>query len=159
MKNEYNSSVEITKIPEKILAKRVKEVEIDKIKNGEYHSLILDMKKTMKENAGIGLAANQISEDLAIFVIDEGIAKENNVPEVYINPEVTEYSKDQDEMEEGCLSIPEYYTPIKRTKKIKIKALDEKGNKIKFKARGLLARILQHEIDHLNGTTIKDRVQ
>lgn len=149
--------MEITKIPEKILAKKMGEVDIKKVKNGEYDSLILDMKKTMKENAGIGLAANQIGEDLAIFVIDEDIAKENNVPEAYINPEITEYSKDQDEMEEGCLSIPEYYTPIKRAKKIKIKTIDEKGNKIKFKARGLLARILQHETDHLNGLNIKDK--
>lgn len=139
------------------MAKKMGGVDIKKVKNGEYDSLILDMKKTMKENAGIGLAANQIGEDLAIFVIDEDIAKENNVPEAYINPEITEYSKDQDEMEEGCLSIPEYYTPIKRAKKIRIKAFDEKGNKIKFKARGLLARILQHETDHLNGITIKDR--
>lgn len=149
--------MEITKLPEKILAKKIERIDIKKVKNGEYDSLVLDMKKTMKENAGIGLAANQIGKDLAIFVIDGDIAKENNVPEAYINLEITEYSKDQDEMEEGCLSIPEYYTSIKRAKKIKIKAFDEKGNKIKFKARGLLARILQHETDHLNGLTIKNR--
>ena len=144
-------------MPEKILAKKVGEIAQDDIKSGKYDSLFLDMKKAMKENTGIGLAANQIGQDLAIFVIDENLAKEGNVPEVYINPEITEYSRDQDEMEEGCLSIPEFYTPIKRAKKIKIKALDENGNKIKFKARGMLARVLQHETDHLNGLTIKDK--
>ena len=151
--------MEIMKIPEKILTKKVELVDTEKVKKGEYDSLFSDMKKAMKENSGIGLAANQVGKDLAIFVIDEEIARENKVPEIYINPEVTEYSRDKDEMEEGCLSIPEYYAPIHRSKKIKIKAVDEKGNKIKFKAKGLLARILQHETDHLNGTTIKDRAQ
>ena len=151
--------MQITKIPEKILTKKVELVDTEKVKKGEYDSLFSDMKKAMKENSGIGLAANQVGKDLAIFVIDEEIARENKVPEIYINPEVTEYSRDKDEMEEGCLSIPEYYAPIHRSKKIKIKAVDEKGNKIKFKAKGLLARILQHETDHLNGTTIKDRAQ
>jgi len=149
--------VEITKIPNKILAKKAEQIDAKDVKKGEFDSLFLDMKKAMIDNKGVGLAANQIGKDLAIFVIDAELAKDNNVPEVYINPEITEYSREQDEMEEGCLSIPEYYSPIKRSKKIKIKALDDKGNKIKFKARGMLARVLQHETDHLNGLTIKDR--
>lgn len=149
--------MEITKIPNKILAKKLEKIDIDKIKNSEFSSLFLDMKKTMKENHGVGLAANQIGQNLAIFVIDEKIAKENEIPEVYINPEITEYSKTNDEMEEGCLSIPEYYVPIKRAKKIKIKFLNESGEKVKLKVRGFAARILQHETDHLNGITIKDR--
>ena len=79
------------------------------------------------------------------------------MPDVYLNPEITEYSKDRDEMEEGCLSIPEYFVEIKRSKKIKIKFMDEKGDKKKIKDRGFLARVLQHETDHLNGLTIKNR--
>ncbi len=132
-------------------------VSLKDIKNGSYKNLVLDMKKAMKENEGVGLAANQINKDLSIFVIEEKLAAENKVPEVFFNPEITEYSRDIDEMEEGCLSIPEYAAQIKRSKKIKIKAVDENGNKIKLKARGFLARVLQHETDHLNGTTIKDR--
>ena len=62
-------------------------------------------------------------------------------------------------MEEGCLSIPEYFVNISRPKKIKIKAMDENGNKVKFRARGLLARVLQHEYDHLNGKLIRDRAR
>jgi len=86
---------------------------------------------------------------------DKKLAEENGVPDAYINPEITEYSKDQGEVEEGCLSLPEYFAIILRAKKIKIKALDENGEKIKIKARGFLARVLQHETDHLNGVLIK----
>ena len=149
--------MEITKIPNKILAKTTEKVGLRDIKNGHHRRLVLDMKKTMKENEGIGLAANQINKDLSIFVIDEKLATENNVPDVFFNPEITEYSKDQDELEEGCLSMPGYAAQIKRSKKIKIKAVDENGNKVKLKARGFLARVLQHETDHLNGLVIRDR--
>ena len=149
--------MEITKIPNKILAKKTEKVAIKEIKNGSYKELILDMKKSMKENVGIGLAANQINKDLSIFIIDEKLASENNASDVFFNPEITEYSKNTDELEEGCLSIPGYGANIKRSKKIKIKAIDDNGNKIKLKVRGFLARVLQHETDHLNGMTIKDR--
>ncbi|OGM98541.1 MAG: peptide deformylase [Candidatus Yanofskybacteria bacterium RIFCSPLOWO2_01_FULL_41_34] len=149
--------MEIIKIPNKILAKTTDKIDIEDIKNGSFKELVLEMKKAMKDNVGIGLAANQINKDLSIFIIEAKLASENNIPEVFFNPEITEYSKNKDEMEEGCLSIPEYEANIKRSKKIKIKAIDESGNKIKLKARGFLARVLQHETDHLNGKTIKDR--
>ncbi len=156
-KNSIILIMEITKIPNKILAKTTEKVSVKEIKNGSFKELVLKMKEAMKENVGIGLAANQINEDLSIFVIDEKLATENSSPDVFFNPEITEYSKNSDEMEEGCLSIPGYDANIKRSKKIKIKALDENGNKIKLKARGFLARVLQHETDHLNGLVIKDR--
>lgn len=149
--------MEITKIPAKILAKKLDKVAVDDIKNGQLSWLVSDMRKAMVDNNGVGLAANQVGKDLSIFVIDQKLAEENGVPDVFINPEITEYSKDNDEIEEGCLSIPNYWTPIKRAKKIKIKFVDENGQKQKLKARGFLARVLQHETDHLNGITIKDR--
>jgi len=130
---------------------------VDDIKKGLYKDLILDMRVAMVENNGVGLAANQVGRDLSIFVVDKKLAEENNVPDAFINPEITEYSKDIDETEEGCLSVPDYWTPIKRAKKIKIKFIDENGTKHKIKARGFLARVLQHETDHLNGITIKNR--
>lgn len=114
------------------------------------------MRKKMVESLGVGLAANQVGKDLAVFVIDKKLAEENKAPDAYINPEITEYSKDKFEMEEGCLSLPEYFAQIPRSKKIKLKALDENGKKIKIKARGFFARVLQHEYDHLNGLLIKD---
>ncbi|OGN01784.1 MAG: peptide deformylase [Candidatus Yanofskybacteria bacterium RIFCSPLOWO2_02_FULL_43_10] len=149
--------MEITKIPDKILAKKTEKIGLKDIKNGSFRELVSDMKKSMKDNEGIGLAANQINKDLSIFVIDEKLAAENNVPDVFFNPEITEYSRDEDELEEGCLSIPGYGANIRRSKKIKIKSVDENGNKIKLKVRGFLARVLQHETDHLNGIVIKNR--
>lgn len=148
--------MEIVKEPNKILRSKprgVKEI------TPEIKALISDMRKKMVENRGVGLAANQVGKDLAIFVIDKKLAKDNGVPEVYINPEITEYSKESAEAEEGCLSIPNYWRRIERVKKVKLKALDENGKKIKIKARGLLARVLQHEYDHLQGVLIKDRVR
>lgn len=150
--------MEITKLPNKILTRKAKPVSLEVLKSGAFKDLIFKMKEIMKENKGVGLSANQINKDASIFVIDENLAREHNVPEVYINPEITEYSRREEEMEEGCLSIPEYFTQIQRAKKIKIKALDENGNKIKLKARGFLARVLQHETDHLNGVILKDRL-
>jgi peptide deformylase len=150
--------MEITKVPEKILKKKVALVSPEDLEKGVYKALFDDMRMAMKEHNGVGLAANQIGQDLSIFIIDPELAKENELlSDVFVNPEITEYSKDEDELEEGCLSIPQYYAPIKRAKKIKIKALNDKGEKVKFKARGFLARVLQHETDHLNGTVIKDR--
>ncbi len=150
-------AMNILKVPQKILAKKLKLVTLDDIKSGKCAELVDHMRQDMIANNGVGLAANQVGEDLAIFVIDKNLAVAEGVPDVYINPEITEYSKDADEMEEGCLSIPEYYIGVTRAKKIKLKALDERGKKLKIKARGLLARVYQHETDHLNGITIKDK--
>ena len=150
--------MEITKLPEEILGRKVELASVEDIKSGKYASLVLDMKKAMVDNMGVGLAANQIGQDLSIFVIDTKTASAYKVPEAYFNPEITEYSTETDDVEEGCLSIPGFYVEIPRSKKIMFKALDESGKKIKFKARGFLARILQHETDHLNGLTIRNRI-
>lgn len=142
--------MEIIKNPNPILHKKLENVRPE----DQIDQLIKDMKKTMIEFRGVGLAANQVNKDLALFVIDESLAKENNAPDVYLNPEIEPYSKQEDIMEEGCLSIPGTWLKIKRTKKVKVKALNEKGDKIKFIAKGMLARVLQHEFDHLQGTLI-----
>ncbi len=146
--------MEIVKEPNQILHQKLEAVtEI----TSEIKELISGMRAKMVEAEGIGLAANQIGKNLQLFVIDKKLAEENKVPDAFINPEISEYSREKDEMEEGCLSIPEYYIAVPRSKKIKIKALDENGKKIRFKAKGFLARVLQHETDHLNGLLIKDR--
>ncbi len=145
--------MEIKKEPDKILREKLK---IVKPITPDMPEVILDMKKIMHLNKGVGLAANQVGLNMQLFVIDEDIAQEHEAPSAYINPKITGYSKDTDEMEEGCLSLPEYYTTVERPKKIMIKALDESGKKFKFKAKGFLARILQHEYDHLQGILIND---
>ena len=146
----------ITKDPNKILHKKLGSVgEI----TPEILAIIVEMRATMIEAKGVGLAANQIGKDLQIFVIDAKLAEEHKVPDAYINPEMNEFSRDKDEMEEGCLSLPGFWHQIKRSKKVRLKALDEHGTKIKLKARGFLARVLQHEYDHLQGMLIKDRAK
>jgi len=148
--------MDIVKDPNKILHQKlteVKEVNVGILKLAE------EMKEIMKKSNGVGLAANQVGKNTSMFVIDENLAKESGAPDVYINPEITEYSRDLIESEEGCLSLPDFWPTVKRAKKIKIKALGIDGKKIKIKARGFLARVLQHETDHLYGFLIKDRVK
>lgn len=160
--------MEIVKKPADILAKKLKEVDLI---TPRLRKVVLKMKKTMKEASGIGLSANQVGLDMQLFVIDEVLAKEYNAPSVYINPEIKPYppaarlpdgqgragSKSEEELEEGCLSIPETWLKIKRPKKVKIKTVDEEGKKHKFIAKGMLARVLQHEYDHLQGILITDK--
>lgn len=148
--------MKIVKEPDKILHRKLKEV---KEITPEISELILAMKKQMKDSSGVGLAANQVGEDLQLFVIEPGLAKENGVSDVYVNPEITDWSHDKAPMEEGCLSLPGYWAEIDRSKKVQMKALDENGKKVRFKARGFLARVLQHEYDHLNGILIKDKAR
>mgnify|MGYP001617026553 CR=1 FL=1 len=148
--------MEIVKQPNNILSKKLESV--NQI-TPEIKGLISDMRKVMKENNGIGLAANQVGQDLKIFVIEENLAKEAGVPDAFMNPEITDYSKENSVEEEGCLSIPGYWVNIPRSKKIMFKALDENGKKIKFKAKNLLARVIQHEVDHLNGMLISDKTK
>lgn len=149
----------IVKIPAPILSNETRGVDVDVFKKNSLKELLESMRVTMAEAKGVGLAANQINENLRLFVIDKNLAKEHDVPDAFINAEITEHSAEEDELEEGCLSIPEFYVPIRRSKKIKIKALGPDGEKLKFKAKGFLARVLQHEVDHLNGITIKDRAR
>lgn len=139
------------------MGRKMPEAKQEDIKAGKYAQLISDMKKAMIDAKGVGLAANQISVELAAFVVDAKLAEAHKKSEAYFNPEITEYSNDTEDMEEGCLSIPGWFVPITRSKKIMFKAIDERGEKVKFKAKGFFARVLQHETDHLNGLTIRDR--
>jgi len=147
----------LTLVPHPVLAKKSAPVAPEDLKAGKYTALLERMRTEMAENNGIGLAANQSGEDLALFVIEKGLAAEHGVPDAFANPEITEYGREQDSLEEGCLSIPGFWVPVKRSKKIMFKAFDEHGEKVKFRARGMLARVLQHETDHLGGLTIRDR--
>lgn len=146
--------LKLTKEKSPVLHRKLKP--IDKI-TPEIKELVSDMKKSMVESEGVGLSANQVGKDFQIFVIAEELAEEHEVPSVYINPELKFESKDEGYLEEGCLSIPGYSKEIPRPKKVWIKAMDENGKKHKFKATGFLARVFQHEYDHLNGVLIKDK--
>jgi peptide deformylase len=138
----------------------------------EIKQLIADMFETMKENHGVGLAAQQVGHALQLTVIDvseitdrpstlelKGEPAEVNsiMPLVLINPEVTP-AGDFVKGGEGCLSFPEIYADIERPGVVDVKAMDAKGKLIEFRCGGLLARAVQHELDHLNGVLFLDRM-
>ena len=116
-----------------------------------------DMFDTMYEEEGIGLAANQVGVDLNLFIIDISHASDNEFPRTFINGEITS-SKGESIFSEGCLSIPEVALEVTRPEVISFKYQDinEKWHEEEFD--GLLARAIQHEIDHLNGVLIIDLV-
>ena len=110
-------------------------------------TLVNDMFETMYEAQGIGLAATQIDVHLRIIVID--LKDEEQTPLVLINPELEILTKEVDEMQEGCLSVPDFYEVVKRPEHLRLKALDQKGTPYEIEASGLLAVCIQHECDHL----------
>tara|TARA_Y100000780_G_scaffold231230_1_gene256015 strand:+ start:550 stop:1092 length:543 start_codon:yes stop_codon:yes gene_type:complete len=121
-------------------------------------SLIDDMFDTMYEESGVGLAANQIGVDLNLFIIDiSGIEEETESVHIFINGEIME-SSGESWFEEGCLSIPDVRLEVKRPEFIQFKYQDENGTEHIEEMRGLLARAIQHEMDHLKGVFIVDRV-
>ncbi len=142
----------ITHYPADVLAGRAKPVE--KI-DDNIRQLVRKMTDIMLENKGIGLAAPQAGVPLRLFIISLGGTREN--VKVYINPDITP-SGDFDSVEEGCLSVPGVHTKIRRYKKCAVTATDLDGNKFTEEVEGLHARALQHEFDHIEGTTIVNRM-
>ena len=116
--------------------------------------LVRDMKETMLSLNGIGLAAPQVGVNLRVIVIVTG--KLTPVQEM-INPVITSYSSEDVEIEEGCLSIPGEYLMIKRPHRIHVKFQDLSGKYKKWNLKGLEARVVQHEIDHLDGILMTER--
>jgi peptide deformylase len=109
---------------------------------------------------GVALAAPQIGYSKRIFVVSAHVLEASpSVPLVYINPEIIKHSKDKKNMEEGCLSCRWWYGKTKRASHVVVKAFDEKGKMFTQEARGLLAQIFQHEIDHLNGILFIDHAK
>ena len=121
--------------------------------DSRIQTLVKDMLETMYSANGIGLAATQVNVHEQIIVMD--LSEERNQPHVLINPQILE--KDGEQVyDEGCLSVPEYYAPVKRAERIKISALDEQGEIYELEADGLLAVCIQHEMDHLAGRVFVD---
>ncbi|MBD3242974.1 MAG: peptide deformylase [Chitinivibrionales bacterium] len=116
-----------------------------------------EMLDTMVEKDGVGLAAPQVGKSVRVAVIDTSGGEEE--PYVLVNPEITWMSEETEDYEEGCLSIPEIRLNVKRPARCSVRALDASGNEYRIEqADGLLARALQHEIDHLDGILFVDRV-
>jgi peptide deformylase len=139
---------------------------VDDPNTAQIQELIEDMIATMRAAPGVGLAAPQVAVGQRIAVIEyaelpEGAPEDAEPPEpklyVVVNPEIVAVSDEMVEGSEGCLSIPGYSGTVQRHKAVTVKALNRKGRPIKIKARGWLARIFQHEIDHLDGVLFIDR--
>lgn len=142
--------LEIKKYPDPILRKKCEPVEKIDEKTKEIAQTMIEIQKT---HQGIGLAASQIGILKRIIVVEI----DNNFC-VFINPKISKKSKKKEIMEEGCLSFPGLFLKIKRPQEIEVEAIDLNGNKIKMKVKGLIARVFQHEIDHLNGILFIDRL-
>ncbi len=145
----------ILQLPDPVLRKVSKPVQ--KI-DDEIKKLIEDMFETMYDAPGVGLAAIQIGVDKRVVTIDATRGDEEKNPMVFINPEIVSTSEEKDSKEEGCLSIAEFYEEVERPSEVKVRYMDEKGKTHEIEADGLLARALQHEIDHLNGVLFIDHI-
>lgn len=116
--------------------------------------LARDMLETMLGAKGIGLAAPQVGVSRRLFVVQVA----EDIPRVFINPEIVEESPDKMKYEEGCLSLPGIYADVNRPDAIRVKAWNEKGKPFTLDADGLLGRVIQHELDHLNGIMFIDHL-
>lgn len=122
--------------------------------------LVRDMTDTMYADNGIGLAAVQIGVLRRVFIVEALIAggAEDAPPLVFIDPEIVELSRETEVNDEGCLSLPGVYIPVKRSVRAKFRARDVHGISFEIEGEGLFARCMQHEFDHLNGVVIADYV-
>ncbi|MEI7891333.1 MAG: peptide deformylase [bacterium] len=133
---------------------RVKAIKIKDPLAKEVQELISSMFETMYSAKGVGLAATQVGSNLRLCVIET-----DGQEYVLINPQITSKSKTKIISEEGCLSFPGKFFPISRHKEVQVRYLDENGKPSKIKGRDLLSRALQHELDHLDGVLIIDRIK
>jgi len=141
--------LDIVKYPNKVLTKKTERIgAVD----GEIKKLIDDMVETLYAKRGAGLAANQVGESKRVAVMDDGQGLL-----VLINPKITK-KKGNAIMAEGCLSFPGLELEIKRPEKVEVEYLDKNGRQSKLKTEQLLARIICHEVDHLDGKTMLDRL-
>lgn len=140
--------------PNPILRKQSKEISDNKISSLRFRELCLDMIETMVKKDGVGLSAPQVGKNVRLIVVN---TKEG--PICIINPKISKKSWFKEWGEEGCLSVPDVFGQVKRHRKILYHYYNKKGNKIEKDAKGFLARIIQHEIDHLDGILFIDKAK
>jgi peptide deformylase len=146
--------IDICKYPDPVLLKKAEPIkEVDE----SIKTLIQDMIDTMYMAPGIGLAANQVGRPLRLIVFDVSAKDQEKNPSVILNPEIIEAEGEQT-LEEGCLSVPDYSSDVKRSAKVKVRGLNIEGRPLEICGEGLLATVLQHEIDHLDGILFIERI-
>ncbi len=148
---------EIVTTPDPVLRRKAHKVtKFDK----DLQTLIDDMVETMRAAPGVGLAAPQVGISERLIVVEYGDDEDEEAPKrlfAVINPEIIEASEEKVEGIEGCLSIPRIQGEVERHKKVVIKGYNRQGKPVKIKASGWIARIFQHEIDHLEGVLFTDK--
>lgn len=138
---------------------------VSKINSPEIQKLVKDLNLSMKKAGLIGIAANQIGENYNVFVTFPRFTKSRRLGKgdklrVYVNPKFTFKSKKESTIYEGCGSVADgaIFGPVSRPKEIEVEAIDEKGQKFSLRANGILARVIQHEMDHLDGVEFIQKV-
>jgi peptide deformylase len=149
------TKLEILTFPNKFLQQPTQPVEnIDE----DIQTLVADMAETMYDAPGVGLAAIQVGSDKQVLVYDEKPTQSDRGYGVIINPKIVETEGQIISENEGCLSVPDFRSDVKRAARIVVEGVDRDGKSLRFEADGFLAIVLQHEIDHLNGTLFIDRI-
>lgn len=143
-----------------VLRKTAEEITLD---YPDLSSLIDEMFDSMKKAEGVGLAAPQIGLSIRLFIIDtapfqELYPNEEAIQEVFINPKIEEYLGEDFSFNEGCLSLPDIHEEVIRKSEVIISYTDRSGNPLKKHFKGMAARVIQHEYDHLEGLVFTDRV-
>ena len=149
------SLLDIITYPNRFLLELTRPVtEID----GQLQQLIEDMAETMYAAPGVGLAANQVGSSNRILVFDEMSDDQKRQYQVIINPKLIESDGELLSENEGCLSVPEFRSDVKRSARVLVEGVDREGNPLRMEAEGFRAIVLQHEIDHLDGKLFIDRI-
>ena len=149
------SILEVLTYPERFLGRPTKPVEnID----GKIQKIIDNMAETMYDAPGAGLAAIQVGFDKSIIVFDNLPGETEKLLQVLLNPKIIEKEGEIISENEGCLSVPEFRSDVKRSSLALVEGFDRDGKPLRFEVEGYLAIVLQHEIDHLNGILFIDRI-
>ena len=155
--------LKVSRMGHPVLRQRAREILTDQVQDPDMQRLAEDMVETMIDYEGIGLAAPQVFQPLHVIVVglpDADPADEEAIPlTVLFNPEFTSMSEETVDGWEGCLSIPEIRGVVPRAAAVEIRGLDGDGRPLVFTAHGFFARVLQHEVDHLDGVLFLDRME
>jgi len=151
--------LEIKINPDEILRRTAKNIPAGGFNGEVIRHLAADMIETMYAKDGVGLAAPQAGKSIRLCVIAKNFTADQKKDLILINPKWEKAGILREWGDEGCLSVPDIYGQVKRYRKIKVEALDENGKPLKFLAENFFARIVQHEIDHLNGILFIDKAK
>ena len=144
---------------EKFLRRKTVDFDFSKFSKKEINELVARMRRIMRAANGIGLSANQVGFDFRMFVAEVPDAQGGTKFYAVFNPKIEKASEETIAYEEGCLSVPGKWGDVERPEMITISGMDKNGKPAKIKAWGLIARVFQHEMDHLNGKLFIDRTK